>query len=394
MKKVLLAVSLLILQIGWIHLDIEKGQKEAAMARESPIYNADFQMFTNGHDLYNSLFSDIRKSKKRIYIHFFIIRNDEISNKFLGLLEDKAKKGVEVKLSTDRVGSFLFKKSMREGLREAGVQFTFSGEPTLHHFFYTLQKRNHRRIIAIDRVTAYIGGFNMGKEHLDQDKRLGHWDDYHFRISGDGVQEMERQFLLDWKNDTGKSVSIPKSTSNKGNTRYQYLFANGRGLAERYEKRIKNTSNSIVIATPYFIPGKKIEDELLEALKRGVSLKILVPLINDVPLMKQAAYPYLRELLKHGADIYLYRDGFFHGKVMIMDGKYVVTGTPNFDTRSFYLNDESECSIYDGPIMAEILKKLQDDFRMSKHVSDTYFENLNMWDRFLEKTSSVVSFYL
>ncbi|MBA2937266.1 cardiolipin synthase [Paenibacillus sp. CGMCC 1.16610] len=394
MRKVLFTPLLLFLLIGWVYLDIEKGVKEADAAKQSSFHYADFQMYNAGQNLYDSLFSDIQKAKEYIYIHFFIIRNDEISNKFLTLLEDKAKLGVDVKLSTDRMGSFLFKKSMRERLRKAGVQFTFSGKPTFPHFFYTLQNRNHRRITVIDGTTAYIGGFNMGKEHLDQDKRVGHWEDYHFRISGDGAQDMERQFLLDWKNNTGDSFPVHSSSPINGNTGYDYLFTDGKGLAERYQDWIMKASHSIVIASPYFIPGKKMVDELIEARKRGVAIKILVPLNSNFPMIKQAAYPYLRELLKNGAEIYLYQNGFFHGKVLSIDGKYVMTGTPNFDTRTFYLNKESVCSIYGGPIIAEIQKKLQDEFRMSKRISDTYFDDLNIWERFLERTISIVSFYL
>ena len=394
MKKVLFALLLLFLLIGWVYLDIEKGVKEAAVPQQSPYHYADFQMYNEGQEFYDALFSDIQKSKEYIYIHFFIIRNDEISNKFLGLLEDKAKQGVEVKLSTDRMGSFLFKKSTLERLRKAGVQISFSGKPTFPHIFYTLQNRNHRRIIVIDRSTAYIGGFNMGKEHLNQDKRMGRWEDCHFRIRGDGAQEMERQFLLDWKDNTGDNFPVHTSFLRSGNTRYEYLFTDGKGLAERYQDWIMKASHSIVIASPYFIPGKKIEDELLEARKRGVSLKILIPLNSDFPLIKQAAYPYLRELLKRGAEIYLYQNGFFHGKVFSVDGKYVMTGTPNFDSRTFYLNNESVCSIYDGPIIDEIQNKLQDDFRISKRIPDTYFDELSLWDRLLERMISKVSFYL
>lgn len=102
MKKVLFSLLLIFILLGWVYLDIEIGVKEAAAAKQTPFLYADFQMYNEGEDLYDSLFSDIQQSKEYIYIHFFIIRNDEISNKFLGLLEDKAKQGVEVKLSTDR----------------------------------------------------------------------------------------------------------------------------------------------------------------------------------------------------------------------------------------------------------------------------------------------------
>jgi cardiolipin synthase len=79
---------------------------------------------------------------------------------------------------------------------------------------------------------------------------------------------------------------------------------------------------------------------------------------------------------------------------MVIDGKFVDIGTANFDTRSFYLNDESDCFIDDGPILADIQRKLAEDFRQSKRLSESYFKNLNLWDRFMEKASLVISYYM
>jgi cardiolipin synthase len=396
MKKILFVIlATIFILIGWIRLDIDAGSKEVQKVRQSTIHYGDFQLYTDGHDLYKALFSDIRKANSYIYIHFYIIENDQISRNFLSLLKEKAKQGVEVKLSADRIGSHKLTKSMIESLRKAGVEFTFSGKAKWHHVFYTIQNRNHRRIIVIDGNTVYIGGFNMGKEHLGKDKKIGHWRDYHVRISGDGAQDIERQFLDDWKKDTGKMVTVHNTVSSKkGSTRYKYVFSDGKGLAELYKEMFKMSRKSLVIATPYFIPGKDMTKELLKLRKRGVSLKILVPIESDALFMKQASYPYLRELLKHGAEIYLYQHGFFHGKVMVIDEKLVDLGTANIDTRSFYLNDESNCFIYEGPILADIKERLDEDFRHSKRLTESHFKKMNLWDLFLEQASSVISYYL
>jgi cardiolipin synthase len=393
-KKVLFAILAILVLLGWMRQDLKSGRSDAPKSKQSLVRYGDFQLYTDGQTLYNALFSDIRKAKTYIYIHFYIINKDQISQTFLSLLKEKAKQGVEVKLSADRIGSYKLTNSMIESLRKAGVQFTFSEKPKWHYFFYTLQHRNHRRIAVIDGNTSYIGGFNIGKEYLGENKRYGHWRDYHVRISGDGAQDMERQFLQDWKRDTGDMVTVHTVFKKKGLSPYQYVFADGKGLAERYKEMFKKSNKSIVIATPYFIPGKEITEELLRARKRGVSLKILVPAKSDILFPKQSAYPYLRKLLKHGAKIYQYQHGFFHGKVIVIDGKFVDIGTANFDTRSFYLNDESNCFIYDGLILADIQRKLAEDFRRSKRLSETYFKNLNLWDRFMEKAISVISYFL
>lgn len=97
----------------------------------------------------------------------------------------------------------------------------------------------------------------------------------------------------------------------------------------------KKAKKSLIIATPYFVPSKEMVKELKAALNRGVNVKILVPFKSDAILLKQAAYPYLKDMLHAGAEIYQYRNGFFHGKVTIIDGEIVDIGTANFDNRSF-----------------------------------------------------------
>lgn len=110
--------------------------------------------------------------------------------------------------------------------------------------------------------------------------------------------------------------------------------------------------------------------------------------------LKQAAYPYLKDMLHAGAEIYQYRNGFFHGKVTIIDGEIVDIGTANFDNRSFYLNCESNCIIYDKTVVDEVWSRLQVDFHKSKRFSEEDFEKISRWDWFLARIANVLASYL
>ena len=125
---------------------------------------------------------------------------------------------------------------------------------------------------------------------------------------------MERKFAADWKEDTGEKMPVHESLPAIGNVKYQYLFSDGKGLWEKYGAFLKQAKKSLIIATPYFVPSKEMMKELKGALNRGVNVKILVPFKSDAVLLKQAAYPYLREMNHAGAEIYQYRNGFFTGK--------------------------------------------------------------------------------
>ncbi|MFX3623528.1 MAG: cardiolipin synthase [Ectobacillus sp.] len=394
MKKVLFILTAMLLIVGFMIWDMEAGRKNIKKQEDSLMRYGNFQLLTSGHQFYTSLFSDILNAKSYVHLHFFIIRNDKASKEFLSILKEKAKSGVEVKLSVDRIGSYKLKTRVISDLRASGVEFTFSRNPQLKHLFYTLQNRNHRRIAVIDGKIAYTGGFNIGKEYLGENKKFGYWRDYQVRVSGDGVQDMERQFLQDWERDTGEGITPHPIVTEKGDTKYEYVFTDGIGLASRYKDLFQQAEKSIIIATPYFVPGKEMMNELLAVRKRGVALTILVPIESDVLFARQAAYPYLRKLMKAGAAIYQYRNGFFHGKVTMVDGKFADIGTANFDNRSFYINDESNCFIYGGPVISDIQKALEQDFRNSKRLTDSYFQNLGLWERFMEKGALIISYYL
>ncbi|PEX86418.1 cardiolipin synthase [Bacillus cereus] len=377
-----------------MNIDVEMGKKMASEYEVGQVRLGEFQLYTNGEELYRNLFEDIKHAKKYIYIHFYIVGKDEISQEFLQLLEKKASSGVEVKLSVDRIGGYKLKKKIINQLKSKGVNFTFSKKPKLKNVFYSLHQRNHRRIVTIDGKVSYIGGFNIGKEYLGQNPKFGPWRDYHVRINGNGAHDMERKFADDWKEDTGEKMSVYKSLPATGNVKYQYLFSDGKDLWEKYGALLKQAKRSLIIATPYFIPSKEMTKELKDALKRGVNVKILVPFKSDAVLLKQAAYPYLKDMLHAGAEIYQYRNGFFHGKVTIIDGEIVDIGTANFDNRSFYLNYESNCVIYDKTVVADVWSRLKEDFHKSKRFSEEDFEKISKWDWFLARIANVIASYL
>ncbi|MGG2065975.1 cardiolipin synthase [Bacillus sp. S14(2024)] len=395
MRQLLVLLLCIGILVIWMNVDVEIGRNSLKENQISQIRYGDFKLYVDGNDLYRDLFADIDQAKQYIYIHFYIVGKDKVSKNFLQLLKQKAASGVDVELSVDRVGGYKINKKTIQELEQSGVQFTFSKKPRFKNFFYTLHNRNHRRIAVVDGNISYVGGFNIGNEYLGEDLRFGKWRDYHVRITGSGAQDMKIQFAKDWELDTGKELSPHEITPIQGSNKYRYVFTDGKGLWTTYYKEmIQSAKTSIVIATPYFVPSKEMMTGLQNALQRGVRLQILVPFKSDALLLKQAAYSYLEKLLRSGAEIYQYRNGFFHGKVTLIDDKFADIGTANFDNRSFYINAESDCFIYEGKIIGEIQRSLQRDFQEAKQFSEKDFEKMNMWDKFLARVSKVLSFYL
>ncbi|WP_338450256.1 cardiolipin synthase [Niallia oryzisoli] len=396
----LMIIGILYLVALFFFIDFSFGRKihlEKLKLQYFPDRHSDIQMFTSGPELFADLFAEIKEAQKHIHILFYIVKKDRISSDFLSLLKKKADDGVEVRLLLDWVGSWKAKRSISRELQGSKVQLVFCKPPRPPFFFYTFQVRNHRKITVIDGKIGYLGGFNIGKEYINLDTKLSPWRDYHLKIGGEGVQDLQHMFLRDWGEAARVRLTQNKAyfpRLEKGKYRHKVIPSEGFYLEDTFSDLINSAKQCIMIGTPYFIPGRKLFRDLQSAVKRGVKLEILVPSNPDHALVKEASYRYLRKLLALGASVYQYQNGFYHSKILIIDNKVCDVGTANFDKRSFYLNHEMNCYMYDTHFIEEIRGVLKQDQSEAKLISKSDISMLNPWTFCKEMVARSVSFFL
>ncbi|MDT2046740.1 cardiolipin synthase [Bacillus sp. 1780r2a1] len=399
LKKLMVIFLLVTCFFLFFQWDVKQGYKKYTKAHpytETTSYTGQLTMFPEGSKLYTSLFTDMKEAESYIYLQFFIFRDDPISMKFIELLKEKAKRGVDVKFSVDRFGGKDISSSLIKEMQESGIEFAFSRPLQFPHLFYSLNHRNHRKLVAIDGHTSYIGGFNIGEEYLGNNEKLGYWRDYHLRIQGNGTYEIEKQFLKDWEEDTGDAKSpnpLNRTVSSKNQSAYQLVFATGETLENQVLDLIKQAKHELIIATPYFIPSDTIMDAFKNAKKRGVTITLIVPDHTDAWFTKPPSYPKIEELFNDGAAVYLYTKGFFHGKVMIIDDKVASVSTANWDPRSFYLNDEASCLVYDQHFIEQVKKELKQDMKDSRKITREIIEDIPIWEKSLVNTPEWIYYY-
>jgi cardiolipin synthase A/B len=383
----------------WIYADFMLGRKKHlanANTNVLPARESNLDIFAKGPELFDDLFSEIRKAKQHIHILFYIVQDDKISQEFLSILKEKAQAGVEVRLLIDWVGSGLKRKTI-QSLKDAGVEFAYSQTPKFPFLFYSSQVRNHRKISVIDGRIAYLGGFNIGKEYFDQDPKLSPWRDYHLKMTGEGVRDLQNEFLEDWRAAAKVNLLQDKAYFphlEKGTNRQRIVPTEGILLEEMFSDLISQAEKSIFIGTPYFIPSKRVFDLLRNAIKRGVSVTVLVPFTADHVLVKEASLPYLRTLLKDGAEVYQYLKGFYHAKVVLIDDQVCDVGTANFDKRSMFLNYELNCLIYDPEFIKKIKHILTEDILNSKKATLQDFNRVNLLLSIKETAARTISYFL
>ncbi len=380
-------------------VDYAIGRKKHLGQRKEhhfPDRNCWMDIFPAGPVLFEDYFMELKKAKRHIHVLFYIVTDDDFSKEFFSILAEQASKGVEVRLLVDWIGAKVSKESINK-LKKAGVQFSYSRTPSLPHLFYTAQVRNHRKITIIDGKTGYTGGFNIGKEYINQDKKLSPWRDYHLKIKGEGVADLQHQFLLDWleaaKVDLlGSKLYFPPLA--KGPVRIRFFPSDGNKLENLMIRLIRKADKSIFIGTPYFIPSRDIFEELLEAIKRGVDVKVLVPAVQDHVLVKEASYPYLRRLIRCGAEVHQFNNGFYHAKVLLIDDTICDLGTANFDKRSLFLNLELNCLIYDADFISRVQQIVQHDLKDSSLLKLEELTRFNPVRSIKEAVARTISYFL
>ncbi|WP_181347766.1 cardiolipin synthase [Thalassobacillus sp. CUG 92003] len=357
MTPIVLILIGIFLLIFLIVLDFKTGRRNHRQHQPLhilyPKRTGDYRFYKTGPAFFDDLFQDIRDAKQQIDVQFFIVKQDELSQEFLRLLKQKANEGLTVRLLLDRLGSSGFTTGIIHHLEQSGIQFHFMQKPSFPYFFYKLNQRNHRKITVIDERITYTGGFNIGKEYVGKDAIMGNWRDYHIRLVGTVVTDLHQIFFHDWQLTTGEEHQ-PKSDQPSGQHDFQVLATDGEGLASYLLEEIQQAEREILISSPYFIPSQALMDAIKQACQRGVEVTVLAPLKSDHPLVKEGGIPFMKKLVQAGGNLYLFDNGFYHAKMVMIDQKSCTIGTANFDQRSFFLNKEVSLMTGDETLIEDL----------------------------------------
>ncbi|MBS4178319.1 cardiolipin synthase [Lederbergia citrea] len=357
------------------------------------------EIFTDGYDKFKSLLTDIHGAKDHIHLLYYIMRNDKLGNELLEALIKKAKEGVEVRVLYDAMGSRRLPRKFFQPLIDAGGKVSAFFPAILPHLNMQVNYRNHRKLAIIDGEVGYIGGFNIGDEYLGLNKRFGYWRDTHLKIIGKAVYAMQTRFILDWNQASSNQISyadrlFPEIES-VGETDVQIVSSGPDSEWEQIKygvlKLISSAKKFVYIQTPYFIPDTSVLDAIKIAALSGVDVRLMIPNKPDHPFVYWATFSNVGELLKTGAKVYIYDNGFIHAKTMVADGKIATVGTANIDVRSFRLNFEVNAFLYDQVLVEKLVDIFGKDIKMSRELTYEEYQKRSLYIRFKESLSRLLS---
>ena len=337
-----------------------------------------------GDEAYPEMLKAIRSAKHHIHIQSFIIGKDSIGKQLLDALKEKANEGIHVRLLFDRFGSAPahLKGFFRKYKNIPNLEITGWTQANIFKRQFQVNLRNHRKNLIVDGTVAFFGGVNIAEENLSNATRPA-IRDYHFKVMGPLVHELQYSFLRDWffitdapPNSLLCHEHFPE-TKTSGSVKSR-IIDSGPSIApgllgEVFFNAIVLAQNQILIVTPYFVPTIDILKALRSAARRGVDVRIILPEKNNHRYAGQAARSLYEELLIAGVRIFERAPPFIHAKAMLIDDTIALVGTANLDIRSLELNYETTILIQDETTANQIKHNIHDELEQSQEI------DLNDW---------------
>lgn len=382
-------------------------------------HNNSVTLLMSGQEKFDDMFQAIRQARSSVHLEYFNFRNDSIASLLFRLLAQKAKEGVEVRALFDGFGNDsnnrpLKRKHLKQ-MRSVGIEiyeFDPVNFPWVNHVFH----RDHRKIVVIDGKIAYTGGMNVADYYINGTEVVGEWRDMHCRIEGDEVNTLQKIFLRMWNKVTGQNVYGAKYYRGYHGADYitglkpDTCCTAGKkmvGIINReprvtnkiirkfYTDAINEAKDSIKLVNPYLTLNNTLKRALRNAVKRGVKVEIIVSAHSDIPLTPDCVFYNVHNLMQHGVDVWIYKKGFHHTKIIMVDGRFCTVGSANLNARSLNFDYEENAVIIDPCTTKELNDMFERDKAESfKLTEETWDEWRTPWQKFVGWFASLLTPFL
>jgi len=364
---------------------------------DAPIMGGNkIDVLLNGEQTFPAMLKAIRGARKSITYAQYLYQDGAIAYELAEAFAERCRAGLTVKLLLDSHGGGKIPKDIPQLLTDAGCQLEWFRRVRLFQFItpwelLNYNYRNHRRILVIDGTLGFTGGHGVAEEWTGDGRTDGKWRDTDVRVEGPIVQQMQAAFVESWRDTNGHILGgdlyFP-ALKPVGKVNAQIVKSSP--LGGTYESymllllSISSARKSIHLSNPYFLPDERMQEALLDAVKRGVSVVVLTPGKIDHKLVYWASRRGFEPLLLGGIQIYEYQAALMHAKTMVVDGVWAHVGTTNLDNRSFALNEEINLIAYDLAVAGELEKAFGDDLKYSKKLTYEAWKARPWREKFLE----------
>lgn len=365
----------------------------------SPIQDGNaVRILQNGDEFFPALFADIARARESIHLETYVWWKGDVCARLSRALADKARQGVEVRLTLDATGSGKGDDELFDAMKQAGVKISFY-HPFRLADLGLFNNRTHRKLAILDGRVGYVFGHGIAQEWTGHGQDKDHWRDTGVRLEGPIVNAVQGAFSENWVEQTGEVLAGDKyfpRLPEAGGVRAHLTVSSPQGgvskLEMLYKLAIASAQKELTIQNPYFIPDGELVSLLDRAVKRGVRVRLMIPgPVTDSSIVRHAGHRQFQELLDKGVEIYEYQRTLSHQKVMIVDGLWSHVGSTNFDDRSLDINDEASVGLIDPGVAGQLEAAFGRDVKDCKKLDAKTWSQRSAWHKLQDRLSYMVN---
>lgn len=305
----------------------------------STVGDTETTIYTYGEDLYEEMLATIQGARHRVVLETYIWKGDDVGRQFRDALNEAADRGVQVYVTYDQFANLVVPSSFYRFHPDVHV-FCFPAlGPVLLFSPLRATGLTHRKLLVVDNEVGFVGGYNIGSLYATQ------WRDTHVRLRGPAVYELGHSFARVWNHlalrkpriDPLIPVSWVSPLRAVNNVPADLVYP----IRSIYLDAINRAQDHIYLTTAYFIPDQRILTALIEASRRGVDVRVIIPERSNHLLADWLSRGFYSSLLAENIDILLYQHAMIHAKTISIDGQWAFVGTANIDRLSLRFNYET-----------------------------------------------------
>jgi cardiolipin synthase len=349
------------------------------------------RLLLNGEQIFPTMVEAIRSARRSISYAQYYYEEGPVAREMSEALAERCRSGVAVNVLLDAFGTLTMPAEYTELMRRSGCHVAYF-RPLAQTVFRSANKRNHRRLLVVDGRVGFTGGSGVSRKWMGNGRTPGHWRDTDIRVEGPAVEYLQGAFAENWLETTGivlgGEVYFPQPRQPRGSTYVQVVKSSPAGgaaaLYTTFLLAISAAQRSIHITNPYFVVDDAMGAALVEAVRRGVRVSVLVPGVIDHNIVREASRGRFGRMLRAGVEIHEYEAGLLHAKTMVIDGVWSTVGSANLDNRSLALNEELNVIAYGESTGRELERVFAEDLQYARRLDYRAWRSRGLGSRVLE----------
>ncbi|HVT86577.1 MAG TPA: phospholipase D-like domain-containing protein [Chitinophagaceae bacterium] len=334
--------------------------------------NNKVRLIRGGKDYFDLMLELIGRAKDTIHLQVYIYDDDETGTKVANALKAAVQRKVQVYLIADGYASQVMSQNFIDELRSAGIHFRFFETIFRSKYFY-FGRRLHHKVLVVDTHYVLVGGLNISDRYNDMPGRPA-WLDFALYAEGEIAKQL---CVLCWKTWKGfprrmgitpceqKELEFNFSEGEKSMVRMRRndWVRRKNQISRSYIEMLKTAKTEITILCSYFLPGRIMRKNIMQALSRGVKIKVVLAGLSDVKLAKFAERYIYDWMLRYKIKIFEYQGTILHGKVAVCDNEWLTIGSYNVNNISAYASIELNLDVYDPSFAVKVDEALEQIIR-------------------------------